>query len=760
MFAAIGRFAYRRRRPIVAIWAVLFVLGLAGAFGVADVLKGGGFTSPSDPSEQTLTIAWQRLRAGLSTVTVVFTSDTLKATSPEFIKLENQALAGMTPKTVPYLNAIETYAVSRDPGLISRDGHASIATMVFNQRFDEVQAVMGKVRAALRPTPLKVYFTGEPAVFDDIQHVTVHDVRTAETYTLPIALVVLLLVFGTLVAAGVPLVGGGVAVCVTLGIVYLLAHVFSMSVYTLSTTTMLGLAVGIDYSLLMVGRFREQLAAGDTAEHAVETTVARAGRSIFFSGVAVIVGLAGLMMMQFMALRSIGIGGSLVVLVSVAAALTLLPAMLGMLGPRINALRVYRQHGPEGRFWEAWSKWVMRHPVTLFISVIIVILVLASPVVKIKTGVSGAEILPAGAESKVGQQIVQDRFDPAENAPIYLLLTWDNGSSPFAPGNILQLYAYGKRLEQTPGVAAVVSIVNQPALENAGPSALLSLGALASGTGNQGDKNVQKLNGSLSPADLKTALALITTSAKPGVTVFQVVPKAAANSQAAQDLSTTLGKVLTPPGMTAHVTGIAAGIRDFRHGLYGRLPWVIVFVICVTYVVLLFLFRSVLLPLKAVLVNSISIIASYGAMVFIFQDGHFQGLLGFKSVGYVEAVLPVILFCVLFGISMDYEVFMLTRMREEWLLTGDNTKSVAYGLAHTGRVITSAALIIVVVAGSFAFTSIIITKALGIGLAMAVALDASIIRILLVPATMRLLGGLNWWLPAWLDRLLPNIGER
>jgi RND superfamily putative drug exporter len=180
----------------------------------------------------------------------------------------------------------------------------------------------------------------------------------------------------------------------------------------------------------------------------------------------------------------------------------------------------------------------------------------------------------------------------------------------------------------------------------------------------------------------------------------------------------------------------------------------------VTYVVLLFLFRSVLLPLKAVLVNSISIIASYGAMVFIFQDGHFQGLLGFKSVGYVEAVLPVILFCVLFGISMDYEVFMLTRMREEWLLTGDNTKSVAYGLAHTGRVITSAALIIVVVAGSFAFTSIIITKALGIGLAMAVALDASIIRILLVPATMRLLGGLNWWLPAWLDRLLPNIGER
>ena len=305
-----------------------------------------------------------------------------------------------------------------------------------------------------------------------------------------------------------------------------------------------------------------------------------------------------------------------------------------------------------------------------------------------------------------------------------------------------------------------MSIVNQPALKNASPSVLLGMGKLVTGGGGKNDQNVQELKGAMTPDELKTALKLITTSAKPGVTVFDVVPTAAANSQAAQDLATTLGKVPTPPGMTAHVTGIAAGIRDFRSGLYGRLPWAIVFVICVTYVVLLFLLRSVVLPLKAVLVNSISIIASYGAMVFIFQDGHFQHLLGFKSVGYVEATLPVILFCVLFGISMDYEVFMLTRMREEWLLSGDNTRSVAYGLAHTGRVITSAALIVVVVAGSFAFTSIIITKALGIGLAMAVALDASLIRILLVPATMRLLGWLNWWLPAWLDRALPNIGER
>jgi RND superfamily putative drug exporter len=247
--------------------------------------------------------------------------------------------------------------------------------------------------------------------------------------------------------------------------------------------------------------------------------------------------------------------------------------------------------------------------------------------------------------------------------------------------------------------------------------------------------------------------------AKPGAAIFNIVPTAAPNSQAAQDLTTQLGKLPTPLGMTAHVTGLAAGIRDFNHNLYERLPWVIVFVLGVSYLVLMVVFRSILLPLKAVIVNSISITASFGAMVFIFQYGHFQGLLHFQSVGYVEATLPVILFCTLFGISMDYEVFMLTRMREEWLQTGDNRAAVSYGLAHTGRVITSAALIVVIVAGSFAFTSIIITKALGVGLAIAVALDASVIRTLLVPATMRLIGDLNWWLPKWLDRLLPHVGE-
>ena len=241
--------------------------------------------------------------------------------------------------------------------------------------------------------------------------------------------------------------------------------------------------------------------------------------------------------------------------------------------------------------------------------------------------------------------------------------------------------------------------------------------------------------------------------------LFQVAPRADPSGGSAQALSQTIRGLDLPPGYTVHVAGLSAGTHDFLSALYGRFPWVILFVVCVTYVVLLLLLRSAWLPLKAVLVNSLSIMASFGALVFIFQQGHLSGVLSFVPEGYVDATLPVIMFCTLFGVSMDYEVFLLTRMREAWLATHDNRQAVGFGLERTGRIITSAALIIVIVAGSFATTSILITKAIGVGLAVAIALDATIIRILLVPATMRLVGSINWWLPSSLERVLPKMGE-
>jgi RND superfamily putative drug exporter len=253
------------------------------------------------------------------------------------------------------------------------------------------------------------------------------------------------------------------------------------------------------------------------------------------------------------------------------------------------------------------------------------------------------------------------------------------------------------------------------------------------------------------------ALRLKALTTAPGTALFEVVPKSPPSSVQAQDLAVRIYDQGPPPGMTLYVGGTSMTVHDFVYILYRKFPWIILFVVCVTAFVLLLLLRSVVLPVKAVIMNVLSLLAGYGAVVWIFQDGHLEWLFNFRSSGAIDAELPVILFCTVFGVSMDYEVFLLTRMREAWNETGDNVQAVRFGLTRTGRIITSAALIIVVVGLSFAFTSILVTKAIGVGLAVAVALDATVIRILMVPAFMRLLGRWNWWLPPWLERVLPRL---
>jgi RND superfamily putative drug exporter len=320
--------------------------------------------------------------------------------------------------------------------------------------------------------------------------------------------------------------------------------------------------------------------------------------------------------------------------------------------------------------------------------------------------------------------------------------------------NLAPLYAYGKELAKLPGVASVSSIVNLPGLDSARQvndfwGAVAAAGAPSHPYGIPVPP----------PEKVKAATELLKTTTAPGVVVFSIALASDPTSSQAQDLAVAARGLQPPPGTTVHVAGLSAGVYDFVHALYSRFPWVVLYIFVVSYIVLLVLLRSVVLPLKAVLMNTLSILASFGALVFVFQEGHFENVLGFSSTGSIDATLPIIMFCTIFGVSMDYEVFLLTRMRESWLETRDNRSAVAFGLAKTGRIITSAALIIVIVAGSFALTSILITKAMGVGLAVAIALDATIIRILLVPATMRILGRVNWWMPKWLERVLPSIGE-
>lgn len=766
MFAAIGRFAFRRRKWVLAVWAAAFAAGLAGSIALPGVLKGGGFTRVGSPSQQAQQVMRQRLGVGPTHITVVFISDGLDARGPEFRAAQDEALARLTPEELPGLIRVETAASTGSASLISRDSHSALAVLSFDSKLESVQDQIPRIRDLVRSDVLRTYVTGEAAVYRDVAEVSARDLRVAESYTLPIAVLVLLLIFGTLVAAALPVLGGGAAVTVTLGTFYLLAHVLDLSIFAMNAATLLGLAVGIDYALFMVGRFREELAAGLSVASAVEQTVRHAGRAIFFSGLAVLVGLLGLMSIPYMSMRSIALGGSLVVFFSVLAALTLLPALLATLGAKVDALRVFLRPDKEGRFWRRWSTWVMRHPWPVLVATVVLVLVLAWPALRLEADVPGATTLPASTESRRGYDVLVREFDPSALSPIEVVLTWEGEPDPLAPANLKRLTAFGAELAARDGVAAVTSIATLPGVEGAGELGAYWKEVLAGPAGGSGDAaggsgsavgDVGLWQGLLGDQRRRASLALLERTTGDGVALFRVAPEAPPASAAAREVSTAIRDAPPPAGARVWVAGVPAGTHDYVHTLYAYFPWIVLFVLVVTGLVLLVLLRSALLPLKAVVVNSLSIAAALGVMVWVFQDGHLASLLRFDSSGAIEADLPILLFCSVFGISMDYEVFLLSRIREAWLETGDNRSSVAHGLEKTGRIVTSAALIIVVVAGSFTFTSIVVTKALGLGLAVAVALDATVIRVLMVPAAMRLLGRWNWWLPDRLGRWLPHV---
>jgi RND superfamily putative drug exporter len=407
----------------------------------------------------------------------------------------------------------------------------------------------------------------------------------------------------------------------------------------------------------------------------------------------------------------------------------------------------------------------MRHPVPVLIGTIALVVVFAWPVLRIQSDIPGATALPRDSEARQGYDLLLERFDAAALSPIEVLVTSSRREDPFAPASLERLWAYGQELEALPGVDRVTSIVTLPGMGSAADAAAfwkeVETAASAAGgtdttlqTGASGLPGI--VQGMLGAEQVKGAKKLAAATTAPGAVLFRVVPEAPPTSEEAQALAADILAAGGPLGSTTYVAGASLTVYDFVDAIYSRFPWIIAFVVGVTGLVLFLMLRSVVLPVKAVVMNVCSLLAGYGAMVWIFQEGHLEGLFQFTATGAIDAELPVVLFCTVFGVSMDYEVFLLSRMREEWDATHDNVRAVSFGLAKTGRIVTSAALIIVVVGLSFAFTSIVVTKAIGVGLAVAVALDATVIRVLMVPAAMRLLGRWNWWLPGWL-RWLPRI---
>jgi RND superfamily putative drug exporter len=751
MFEAIGRFSYRFRWLVIALWIVLFGVSVAATPWLADVLK-GGFSNPGAPGQRAAAVIEGTFEQGPTNLLILFSSDTLQATSPEFQAAEKQALAGLTAAQIPSLESIQTYATTGSPQLISRDGRSSVAVLNFSASQAEIQKEVDKIRELLRDTQLQAYVTGEPAVNADLTQYSFSDLRKVELYALPVALIALLFVFGSLVSAALPVITGGLAVTVTLGGMWLIWQVTSLSIFAMNVATLLGLAVAIDYALLMVSRFREESHKGATVKEAVIVTSARAGRSVFFSGAAVMVGVVGLTFFPSPGLRSMGIAGALVVFFSVMATISFVPALLGVLGRRVDSLPVIRLHAArEARTWKRWAGLVLKRPwVTIAVSVAIIAL-LAGPAATLRTQMTSAQTLPPAAESRQGLEILDRDFDREALSPTSVLLTWEGepGIDMFRAGT---LFFYGQQLSGLPGVASVLSPFTLPGVDD--PTALAALWPQFEKLLNDPDGFVVPAGGvtldggvTISAQQLEQFKQLVKASVAPGAVLFRVVSQEPVASEATQALVGDLLTATPPAGYTAYVAGEAVYNYDFFKELNTWFPWVIVWVVFTSLAVFVVLLRSIVLPVLAVVVNLLTIAMAYGLLVLLFQGDALEKILHFTATGAVDAVIPVVMLCVLFGITMDYAVFMLTRMHERWRRTHDNRESVTTGLVRTGRVIVSAALLVAIVTGAFVFTSIGETKMLGLGIALAIIVDTILIRLTLLPALMIYLGGANWWWP-------------
>jgi len=738
MFIALAR-AVSRHRPLV-LAGTLVVLALA----VVSLIHGGTLSSGTiEGTESTEAAALVRGAAGADTDTTLvalFRHASLPATDPVFQAALLQVLQPISarPEVQGVVSPFDVPERARDR-FLSRDGRTTLVLLRLRGGEKEAVRAAPAIRAALRNGPFAVAVTGKPAFLADLNEQLEHDLVQAELLSFPLALLVLLWVFRTLVAALLPVVVGGLAVLAGVAAVLALSHRVDMAQYTLNVVSLIGLGVAIDYSLFMVSRFRAELQAGRSVEAAVEITVDTAGRAVAFSGLAVAAGLSGLAFYRGSYLAAMGVGGAIVVAFAVLFALTALPALLGWLGPRVDLGRVpFAGHGGQGRVWHRLAGWVMDHPLQVLIPALAFVAWIGSPFVRLQTAATDITALPASADSRRGVEALASAFP--EQAATRVLVAVRFPGPPFTPERAGALYDATRRWAKLPGVVGVESIVDlDPSVTRDQYQQLAGAGPL------------------FRPPEFAQAEAAYLTG---NVAVAQVLIGAPASSEAARRLVLELRRDRAVGDGQILVGGQSATDVDARAFVLGRAPRAVGFVVAVTLVALFVLLGSVLLPLEAVAMNFLSLAGSFGALVWIFQEGHLSRVLDFTP-GPLEPALPVLLFCILFGLSMDYEVLLLTRMREEWLRTGDNTRAVAEGLEQTGRLVTSAAAIMVAVFSAFALAKIVVVKAMGVGMAIAVTLDATLIRILVVPATMRLFGSANWWAPRVLQRLaLGAHGER
>jgi RND superfamily putative drug exporter len=733
MLTALGTLVVRRKYVVVAVWAVIILAALPFAPRAQEFLKPGGFSNESFPSVKARKVLQQRLDLSTLSIDFVFSHPEWSTFDPRFSDAVLNAVDGLDKYTEI------SYVVTHldDPQRASSTSNTAHVTAGLTIELEESLEFLKTVTTDVDPGPLDLIITGAPALYRDISLASQEDLRRGETVAFPLATLALLLVFGTLIAAILPAAVGGGGVLVGLGIVFFMSQGIDMSVFALNIVTLLGIGVGIDYSLFYTSRFQEELRSGKSVDDAVLGANSHAGKAIMFSAITSLIGLISLVAFPVMMLRSVGIGAVVVIFAALVAALTLMPALLAILGHRVNRFRIGPDWAKRNGFWVPLSNWVMKRPWMVLIPTVSVLVLLAVPVGSMRLGTVDATILPDSLESRRGFDVLREEFGFALKTVIPVGYLFDG--SPFDRKNIDNAYDIGRELERLDGVSAVISIVNlDPTF---------------------GPDQYEVLYRSAESITDVTLARIVRETVRDGAILFLVESELHPFWPETRELVTEIRSLLPPEGNggSLHVDGGAAEITDIINALYGKFPIIIAVVLIVTYLSLMLLFRSVVLPLKAVLLNVLSILASYGALVFVFQQGHFSGLLNFEAMGVIEATLPILLFAIIFGLSMDYEIFLLSRVAEAYERTGDNELAVAEGLQKSGTIITGAAGILIVVAASFVLADVVVVKAIGLGLAIAVFVDVTLVRALVAPAIMRIAGPWNWWLPGWLDRILPEV---
>ncbi|NUS74525.1 MAG: MMPL family transporter [Corynebacteriales bacterium] len=702
MFNRIGALTTRFRWSLIAIAVAVVAVGATWGTTVFASLTSGGNEDPNSESARARTAIVNELGPYETDIVALYSSREHQVNDPEF-KNAVQAIEEKLDHREEVASVISYYRTGA-PSLIADDQHATyLAITLRNGDEDRKSEDFEALKDDLDATGLTTRLGGSSAIFADVSEQVEKDLMRAELFSMPVLLLLLMVIFGSAVAALMPLIIGGIAIVGSFLVLKVLSYFTDISIFAINVITILGLGLAIDYALFVVSRFREELRAGYQPNEAVRRTMRTAGRTVAVSALVVALSLAGLLIFPQVFLRSMGLGGIAAVLVALTATLTVLPATLALLGHRIDAgkmpwrrrVNARSSNNTDGR-WARFAQMVMRRPWIFVLGSLALLLFLAQPATHITFGGIDERVLPENATSRQVSEAMARDFpsDGGKTITIFLRGTTPADATRFA--------------ERLPDE---VSGVTQAQVVKATESnSLISVGYHGTSSSEQARDTVNDI------------------------------------------------RALTPPAGEMMVTGAPADLVDLVDGISERLPWMLAMMATVTFVLLFLAFGSIVLPLKAIIMNVISLGAAFGVVVWVFQDGHLSDFLGFTPMGDIEATQPILMLAILFGLSMDYEVFLLSRIREQWDATGDNKEAITRGLQHTGGIITSAAALLMIVIVGFAAGGITFIKMIGVGMLVAIAVDATIVRAILVPAVMRLFGNANWWLPKPLARAYARYG--